>query len=342
MKILVVSGFLGAGKTTFIKELIKRTGIHPVILENEYGQNNLDSRDLAKEKDLQVVEFMEGCVCCTTRDGFINSVLTVSAALDPDYLIVEPSGIGRLSNIIGSLNKVEYERIQILRPVVIVSLKSLHQNSIKWPEIFCDQIKAAEILFLSKTENSSKEELEAAVNHILSVNPSISIIREHYTKADGSIWNSLLELKSKTSDLEACDSRESIQQISVYDAHLDHPGELVMLLEKIARGLFGDVVRAKGVLSVGNTLLRFDLADGLYAVSGSEDKKIQCTFIGNVIDAEYLCNSFNATVLDSDFSGIKGNRKKSDNKLSSKTNRSKINLTETKQYKSIYKGTLSR
>ena len=89
MKILLVSGFLGAGKTTFIKELIKRTGTHPVIMENEYGDNNLDSlelrNDAAREDDIQVMEFMEGCVCCTMKDSFANSVFTIFSSLDPEY-----------------------------------------------------------------------------------------------------------------------------------------------------------------------------------------------------------------------------------------------------------------
>ena len=81
MKILIVSGFLGAGKTTFIKHLVRRSGIRPVIMENEYGQNDLDAEELEKslpeKKDIKILEFMEGCVCCTMKDSFVNSVFTV-------------------------------------------------------------------------------------------------------------------------------------------------------------------------------------------------------------------------------------------------------------------------
>ena len=96
MKILVVSGFLGAGKTTFIKELIRRTKKQPVILENEYGDNNLDSRSLSGGGALEILEFMEGCVCCTKKDSFVNTVLSISAAMDPEYLVIEPTGVGKL------------------------------------------------------------------------------------------------------------------------------------------------------------------------------------------------------------------------------------------------------
>ena len=104
MKILIVSGFLGAGKTTFIKELVRRSGTRPVIMENEYGENNLDATELEQslsaQKEMKILEFMEGCVCCTKKDSFVNSVLTVFSGLDPEYLVIEPTGVGRLSNIL--------------------------------------------------------------------------------------------------------------------------------------------------------------------------------------------------------------------------------------------------
>ena len=93
MKILVVSGFLGAGKTTFIKELIKRTGKQIAVLENEYGDTNLDSQDIQETGELKVWEFAEGCVCCSKKDSFANTILAISASLDPEFLVVEPTGV---------------------------------------------------------------------------------------------------------------------------------------------------------------------------------------------------------------------------------------------------------
>ena len=88
MKVLIVSGFLGAGKTTFIKEAILRSGKKPVVLENEYGDTDLDRQSIGQVGELEILEFMEGCVCCTKKDTFVNTVLTISAGLDPEYLIV--------------------------------------------------------------------------------------------------------------------------------------------------------------------------------------------------------------------------------------------------------------
>ncbi len=91
MKILVVSGFLGAGKTTFIQELVRRTGRDFAIYENEYGQADIDARRLRQDSDLKVWESTENCICCSGKQDFATSVLTISNTIDPEYLIVEPT-----------------------------------------------------------------------------------------------------------------------------------------------------------------------------------------------------------------------------------------------------------
>ena len=135
MKILIVSGFLGAGKTTFIKELIRHTAVRPVIMENEYDETDLDSQDLKQsvtekegmqqsvpaQKDMQILEFMEGCVCCTMKDRFVNSVLTIFSGIDPEYLVIEPTGVGRLSNILKNLKPILHDNISLLKPVVVLA-----------------------------------------------------------------------------------------------------------------------------------------------------------------------------------------------------------------------------
>ena len=139
MNILIVSGFLGAGKTTFIKELIRRTGTNPVILENEYGDNTIDAVELRSskpgEKKLEILEFMEGCVCCTMKDSFVNSVLTVYSGLSPEYLIIEPTGVGKLSNIINNIRPLLHGDIRLLKPVVVITPRSFTQNMNEWGDL---------------------------------------------------------------------------------------------------------------------------------------------------------------------------------------------------------------
>ena len=108
MQVLIISGFLGAGKTTFIKELLKHTDKEIAILENELGDISVDT-DTLKEDDSQeeinIWELTEGCICCSTKGNFASTILTIANAVDPEYLIVEPTGVGMLGNIIGNIKQ---------------------------------------------------------------------------------------------------------------------------------------------------------------------------------------------------------------------------------------------
>ena len=108
MKILVVSGFLGAGKTTFIRTLAERTKKDFAVMENEYGAVNVDGDLLEQTNDLNIWELTEGCICCSMQNDFATSILTIANTVDPEYLIVEPTGVGMLSKIIENIQKIEY------------------------------------------------------------------------------------------------------------------------------------------------------------------------------------------------------------------------------------------
>ena len=127
MKILIVSGFLGAGKTTFIKALAKHTGKEFAILENEYGAAGIDKDRLETELasgTVNIWEMTEGCICCSAKGDFALSVLSIANAVDPEYLVIEPTGVGKLGNIVENLKQIEYDRITLLAPVTVVDIHS--------------------------------------------------------------------------------------------------------------------------------------------------------------------------------------------------------------------------
>lgn len=311
MQILIISGFLGAGKTTFIKELIKRTDKNPVIMENEYGANNLDSlelQDSAKGSDeVKVLEFMEGCVCCTMKDSFVNSVLAIYSSLCPEYLIIEPTGVGKLSSIIENLKPILNTVIFMLEPVVILSPLTFRQNMNEWPDLYTDQIANAGKIVFSKCENASADELKDIADQIRKINPSATIVSEHYTKMDDRFWNSLMEagkaeakvqgpyVQQSKADIskeyntnEGTPQTDTISQVSISCAGLHNPAQLVMLLEDCLRGSYGLISRAKGTLWVGGEYLRFDLADRMYAITDTSADNCQCVFIGKNLDEKKL------------------------------------------------------
>ncbi len=297
MKILIVSGFLGAGKTTFIKELIKRTGTKPVVLENEYGDNTIDAKDLRRTDKLEILEFMEGCVCCTMKDSFINSVPTAFSALSPEYLIVEPTGVGRLSNIIENLRPIIHGNISLLKPIVILFPRNYRQNMSEWPELYRDQVANAQIVVFSKCESEMPEILSQTEEAIRSINPTAEIIREHYSGQSSEWWRSLMELPAD--DYEATSSGSdaaSFSQITLNHSKLDNPAQLIMMLEDCLRCEFGHIARAKGNVPVGNETLRFDLADGLYSITDSPESNNQCVFIGEALDKNAICRRMGSSL----------------------------------------------
>ena len=186
MKILVVSGFLGAGKTTFIKELIRRTKKQPVILENEYGDNNLDSRSLSGGGALEILEFMEGCVCCTKKDSFVNTVLSISAAMDPEYLVIEPTGVGKLSEIIAAVEKAKtrHEDLVIAGCATVVDASKCRMYMKNFGEFFIDQVKSAATIIFSRTQLLSADRVEKSRALILEQHPDARIITTPWDDLD--------------------------------------------------------------------------------------------------------------------------------------------------------------
>lgn len=306
MKVLIVSGFLGAGKTTFIKELLRKTDIKPVILENEYGDNDLDKRDLSGSAgELQILEFMEGCVCCTKKDTFLNSIIAISASLDPEYLIVEPTGVGKLGNILENVNAVTYERIELLPPVVILCPQSFHEYVNDYPDIYRNQIENAGVVVFSKQENADPGFLSLIESEIRKIRPDIIIQSEHYSKMDEGWFLSLFEGGDKNKRLTSLDAPRKqdnsspeeipLDEISLRGMTFKSPGSLVSFLQSVIFGKYGNIVRAKGVVKAGDETLRFDLADSTYAIKEEDASTsiIQAVFIGRDLKGDELRSSGN-------------------------------------------------
>ena len=196
MKILIVSGFLGAGKTTFIKALAKHTGKEFAILENEYGAAGIDKDRLETELasgTVNIWEMTEGCICCSAKGDFALSVLSIANAVDPEYLVIEPTGVGKLGNIVENLKQIEYDRITLLAPVTVVDIHSYRRYLQEYPELYQNQIAEAGTILVSKTEQASAEEKQQIFSALRSINPTAQIITDHYSHLPPDEWLHLLE-----------------------------------------------------------------------------------------------------------------------------------------------------
>lgn len=286
MKILVVSGFLGAGKTTFIQELVRRTGRDFAIYENEYGQADIDARRLRQDSDLKVWESTENCICCSGKQDFATSVLTISNTIDPEYLIVEPTGVAKLQSILDNVNQVAWERISLLAPVTVVDAVSWQNQRTDFPEIFDNQLSAAASVVISKLAPGSEDAAEPIKQLAAEMNPQAEAIAESsYADIPDEWWNSLLTraldgsvLKDPASEK---DEGPDLQTMALTHAELPSPTHLIWLLDAASAGVFGKLARAKGTLPCGNQWVKFDLVERAWAITGDEpQEESRCVFIG--------------------------------------------------------------
>ena len=297
MKILVISGFLGAGKTTFIKEMVKSTKREYVIFENEFGDVNIDSEILKnnnemeeKEIELNVWELTSGCACCSTKADFMSSLLVIDNTLNPDFLIVEPSGIAVLSNILNNVKNVEYERIQVLPPVTIIDAGTYFKYKNKYEEVFMDQVQMAAHIQLSKVENMADDELNIIYEDIKKINPHADIHIADYHNQDMDYWNSLFSgelVKIENTDL--IDVKNKMTNVTYKGAYAENPAVLTFFLDKLILGYYGDINRAKGGFKGPDYNMHIDVVDTGYNISFSEGEAENNTvFIGKPIDKELL------------------------------------------------------
>lgn len=286
MKILVVSGFLGAGKTTFIQELVRRTGRDFAIYENEYGQADIDARRLRQDSDLKVWESTENCICCSGKQDFATSVLTISNTIDPEYLIVEPTGVAKLQSILDNVNQVAWERISLLAPVTVVDAVSWQNQRTDFPEIFDNQLSAAASVVISKLAPGSEDAAEPIKQLAAEMNPQAEVIAESsYANIPDEWWNGLLTraldgsvLKDSASEK---DEGPDLETMALTHAELPSPTHLIWLLDAASAGVFGKLARAKGTLPCGNQWVKFDLVERAWAITGDEpQEESRCVFIG--------------------------------------------------------------
>lgn len=289
MKILIISGFLGAGKTTFIKELIRRTDKRLVVLENEYGSADIDQQLIGNDDQADVWDLTEGCVCCTKSADLNASVVTIESTLEPEFLIVEPSGVGALGNVIRNLRKIEYERIALLRPLTIVDAEHFMQDCMEFPDICESQIKAAGTVVISKPDNPDPQLFDIVEAKVREINPDAELIPRHYTKMPQDWWDSLLVTAPDGRDLKEVDeSALDLETYTIANCRAYSPVSLLWLLEQAVRGRFGEILRAKGVMPAGKDWVSFDIVNGKISIAGvggiPENMKPECTWIGRAID----------------------------------------------------------
>jgi G3E family GTPase len=288
MKILIVSGFLGAGKTTFLQHFIRRVQKDCVLVENEYGEMGIDGQMISAEQSVTVREVYEGCICCSAKKDFASSVLTIANALDPEVLLVEPSGVAMLGNILASLQKITYDRITLLQPVTVVDVKEFANQQRTDKKLFTDQIAHAGTVVLTKTEGAFAEQVAEAKKVIGAINPQAKIMASDY-RENPDEWFASLLCQSLAAPVKAEESTEQPDTCSLTGITLAYDGQLIAFLQGVVAGVFGDIVRAKGYLSIGKAWFYFDVVNKTYSITGCRPMKdSRVMFIGKDLNRAWL------------------------------------------------------
>lgn len=289
MKILIVSGFLGAGKTTFIRELRKQTGKEFVVYENEYADTGVDTK-LLETDEISVWESTEKCVCCSGKQDFATSILTISNTLDPEYLVVEPTGIAKLGNVLSNIQMVQYEKIEVLAPVTLVDATNYFKQKAKYEEILNNQIEYGANVVITKPELAEKEELDIIQKEVKSINSKGTIVGWYDCPKEW--WEGLLLQYSdgRKIDPESLKHAKHPESFAIQNVSLPTANYLLVFLELIVRGAFGNIDRAKGLIKCGDAMLRFDVVGSLWSVTGfdEENEDTVCVILGDKINRNRL------------------------------------------------------
>jgi len=234
-KIDIVSGFLGAGKTTLIKKLLAEAfpGEKLVLIENEFGEISIDGGFL-KESGVQISEMPAGCICCSLVGDFHKALKDVEAQFHPDRILIEPSGVGKLSDVIVAVQNTadETDDMKLNSFVTVADATKVKVYMKNFGEFYNNQIESAGTIILSRTQKMSQEKLEAAVSMLREKNPDAAILTTPWDQLDGKTILAAIEKVSLADELlekmraeHAADEAEHEHEHHHHEHEHDHDHE---------------------------------------------------------------------------------------------------------------------
>lgn len=267
MKIDIISGFLGSGKTTLIKKLIDNEfkGEKIAIIENEFGEISIDGAIL-NEKNVDIKEISSGCICCSLVGDFKKAIKDIVDNYNPNRIIIEPSGVAKLSDVIKACKGIDDEygdNVHMIITVVDVWKAKMYLKN--FGEFYKDQIKNGEIIVLTRTERVERDRLEEIINSIKNINPKAVIVKDGI---DNINFNNLVNIKEKNSNTPyKLVSKNNLRSVSKVVQHKNYSAdnvfstwgvesekvfteeELRIIFKKIEnRDEYGMILRAKGIV----------------------------------------------------------------------------------------------
>ena len=276
-KITIFSGFLGAGKTTLIQKLIQEgyVGEKLVLIENEFGEIGIDGGFL-QDAGVEITEMNSGCICCSLVGDFGKALEKVLEQYHPDRILIEPSGVGKLSDVIRAVQNIHAHDVELDGFTTVVDAKKCKMYQKNFGEFFNNQITYASCLILSHTAGLSQEKLDDCVRRLRTCNEKAPVVTTDWAELTG---KQLVEAMTQKNTLDD-ELQELLAEAAAHDHHHhDHDADEVFtswgletnrtitkeklesLLQELAHSeKYGQVLRAKGMLpDADGTWYYFDL-----------------------------------------------------------------------------------
>jgi len=327
-KIDIFSGFLGAGKTTLIKKLINEAykGEKLVLIENEFGEIGIDG-GFMQDAGIEVNEMNSGCICCSLVGDFEKALEKVLDEFAPDRILIEPSGVGKLSDVIKAVKGVTSDKVTLNSYCVVADAKKCKMYMKNFGEFYNDQIENASCIILSHTATLSEDKLHASVELIREHNKDAQIVTTDWAELDGSAILAVMEnidtLKADIEELE----HEHHHHHHEHHHHHDHgeectcschdhehhhhhadevfsswgketvltytEDEIKSILNEFDSVSYGIILRAKGIVKGSDGWIHFDYVPGEADVRlGSSSTIGRICVIGSKINEEKIAELF--------------------------------------------------
>ncbi len=276
VKIDIISGFLGAGKTTLINKLLDEayTGEALSLLENEFGEIGIDG-DLLKGDNLKVMEIANGCICCSLQGDFIDGICELVEKFKPDRVIIEPTGIGKISDIISACKEAS-KKIDVKVNAIITVV-----NAITFPifsnvggDFFKEQIKDSKVIVLSCVQNITDEDMDlhSIVSYIKEMNPRAVIFSKSWDKLDSieliataELLNDDIFYLNDNEEKHHHEHHHTLDDFDSYSFYFDKDLEAEDINKFVAdlkSGKFGEIFRGKGFIKSCGKFIKLDYVYG--------------------------------------------------------------------------------
>jgi putative photosynthetic complex assembly protein 2 len=304
----VVAGFLGAGKTTFLRRRLGEgeAGPRTVVLVNDFSSIGIDG-SLLSGRGADVVELPNGCICCSLRQDLAAQLQDVVGRWAPERVLIEPSGVADVAALLGVLERAELKPlVKSLRVCVVIDAAAFLTDYARRPEYFAAQARLAPVFIVNKTDLVTPAEYAVVETTLRALNPQAAIFPANW----GAVENRALAKASLTRFQAASEERDTTEHrhdhepaalgLTSWGTVLKYPCDpegLRVLLDAVARGAYGPLERVKGIAQAGSGWVHFDVAGGrasVMAFAPSENEQPRVVAIGRAVDEVRLEAAFAA------------------------------------------------